>query len=194
MWAIAKGQNPTKQNSTLLCDCNSQVVQWRGRAVVSELSGRENRSSFCNILYLLKQTMDKDNGHSITTQKRLAKITYQHIHKMMMYHFLAYAGLSWNRQGPNMQAKHTQTLANYKEPARRQTICWLCHVRSCHSERQQLSHLYRTCTLHIKQVSPKRAESHSPSGLTGDLVHHTIISICTADVAVLYTGNAAVIR
>jgi hypothetical protein len=60
----------------------------------------------------------------ITTQKRLAKITYQHTHKMTMYHFLAYAGLSWNMQGPNMQAKHTQKLADYKEPARRHTICW----------------------------------------------------------------------
>jgi len=64
IWAIAKGQNPTKQNSTVLCDFDSQVAQWRGRAVASELPGHENGSSFCNIFYLLKETMDKDNGPS----------------------------------------------------------------------------------------------------------------------------------
>jgi hypothetical protein len=62
-------------------------------------------------------------------------------------------------------------------------------ARGCHPMLR-----YRTCTLYIKQVSPKTAQSHSPSDLTGGLVHHTTISICTADVPVLYAGNAAVIR
>jgi hypothetical protein len=58
-----KRSNPykTKQNSTALCDRDSQVVQWWGTAVASEMSGLEDWSSFCNIFYLLKQTMDKDN-------------------------------------------------------------------------------------------------------------------------------------
>jgi hypothetical protein len=150
-----------------------------------------------NIFCLLKQTMDKGTKITdplmlfISTHKRLAKITYRHIHKMTTYHFLAYAGLSWNMQGPNMQAKHTQKLADYKEPARRQTSAG--NAMSYHSNRQ-LSQLYRTCTLYIKLVSPTTAQSHSPSGLTADLVHHTTISMCTADVAVLYTSNAAVMR
>jgi len=39
-----KRSNPykTKQNSTALCDRDSQVVQWWGTAVASEMSGLED--------------------------------------------------------------------------------------------------------------------------------------------------------
>jgi hypothetical protein len=60
----SKRQTPTKQNCTVLCDCDSQIAWWRGRAFAGKLSGHENWSSFCNIFYLLKQAMDKDNEPS----------------------------------------------------------------------------------------------------------------------------------